>query len=240
MEGSLLTSQRKAEQLFESVPHLFSGAKEAAPQSDSDPNHMYSKRPYSFPYEDKENDSMVPGLVATVDQDDVVTTDFIIVTLNKGDASFERLVISKNVKMIKEIVGAEQAGDLGADHLTAGSGTRRTHGGAKRRGAETAGTFGKAMEIETKQAERVRLRTPQRQEQEVETGSPRTPPEREPGMEAVHPRSPPVQDREQEQGVEAVHPQAPHGQEQSVRAVRLVAPLEENQEQDRAVEAVHP
>ncbi|MED6231935.1 hypothetical protein ATANTOWER_014673 [Ataeniobius toweri] len=38
--------------------------------------------------------------------------------------------------------GDQQAGDVGADDLTAGGGTRRTHGGAQRRGAETTGTFG--------------------------------------------------------------------------------------------------
>ncbi|KAK5618429.1 hypothetical protein CRENBAI_018463 [Crenichthys baileyi] len=124
-------------------------------------------------------------------------------------------------------VGAEQAGDEGADDLTAGSGTRRTHGGAQRHGAKTAGTFVEAVEIcggaaETQQAERVRPRTPQGQEQEVETGPSLTPPVREPGMEGVRPRSPPGQDREQEQEVEAVHPRAPHGQAQSVRAARLV------------------
>ncbi|MEQ2289903.1 hypothetical protein AMECASPLE_037985 [Ameca splendens] len=123
--------------------------------------------------------------------------------------------------------GDQQAGDVGADDLTAGGGNRRTHVGAQRRGAETAGTFGKAVEIcggaaETQQAEKVCPRTPQGQEQEVETGPPRTPPEREPGMEAVRPRSPPGQYREQEQEVEAVRPRAPHGQEQ-----------------DRGVEAVH-
>ncbi|MEQ2224940.1 hypothetical protein ILYODFUR_012497 [Ilyodon furcidens] len=126
-------------------------------------------------------------------------------------------------------VGAEQAGDVGADDLTAGGGTRRTHGGTQRRGAETAGTCGEAVEIcgiaaETQQAERMRPHNPQGQE--VETGPPRTPPEREPGMEAVRPQSPPGQDREQEQEVEAVHPQAPHGQEQIVRAARLGTPPE--------------
>ncbi|KAK5608925.1 hypothetical protein CRENBAI_018074 [Crenichthys baileyi] len=53
--------------------------------------------------------------------------------------------------------GNQQAGDVGADNLTASGGTRRTHGGARRRGveiagtqpsgAETAGTFGEAMEL---------------------------------------------------------------------------------------------
>ncbi|MED6271251.1 Amyloid-beta A4 precursor protein-binding A member 1, partial [Characodon lateralis] len=53
--------------------------------------------------------------------------------------------------------GDQQAGDVGADDVTAGGGTRTTHGGAQRHGeetagtqaigAETAGTFGEAVEI---------------------------------------------------------------------------------------------
>ncbi|MEQ2281681.1 hypothetical protein AMECASPLE_032966 [Ameca splendens] len=83
-------------------------------------------------------------------------------------------------------MGAEQAGDVGADDLMAGGRSRKTHGGAQSRGAETAGTFGEAVEIcvgaaKTQQAERVRPRTSQGQEQEVDTGPPRTPAEQEPG-----------------------------------------------------------
>ncbi|MEQ2242712.1 hypothetical protein ILYODFUR_038874 [Ilyodon furcidens] len=81
----------------------------------------------------------------------------------------------------------QTAGDVGADDLTAGSGTRRIHGGAQRHGVETNGTqasgaktartFGEAVEIcggapAAQHEERVRPRTPQGQEKEVETCAP--------------------------------------------------------------------
>ncbi|KAK5615256.1 hypothetical protein CRENBAI_003823 [Crenichthys baileyi] len=58
--------------------------------------------------------------------------------------------------------GDQHAGDVVADDLTAGGGTGRTHGGAQRRGAETAGTFGEAVEIcgGTQQVERVQSLKP--------------------------------------------------------------------------------
>ncbi|KAK5616685.1 hypothetical protein CRENBAI_000517 [Crenichthys baileyi] len=110
--------------------------------------------------------------------------------------------------------------------------------------AKTAGTFGEAVGIcggaAEEHAKRVRLRSPQGQEKEVETGSPTNSSGTRTRDGGISSPGPPERNREQEQRVGAVHPQTPMDKGTKCEGSSAWAPLEQNQEQDWVWEAVHP